>query len=566
MGKWHLGHNGSLPTQRGFDYFFGTPYSHDEGYPGPFPISLVWPPVPVFENEVIVEQPIDLATITPRMTDRILNFIDESAASSTPFFLYVAYHEPHIPAFTSEGNAGRSRGGPFGDMVEQMDDSIGVIMERIRELGNTLVFVTSDNGAWPDAQEPFTPENAEQGDGGSNGAFYEGKASTWEGGVRIPAIAWYPGHIPAGRVVREIASHVDLFPTFLEYAEVPLPSDREYDGKSLVALLEGETETGPHTFQFFWRERTLMAVRWGRYKGHFVTRSGFGSEDPVVHDPMLLFDIERDLSERYPMNITNYPDIVQTIREAADQAYLEMTWGPPQFDVGGTLLGQSWQIIPCCQRQNVRRRVPRALGRGCGGNRGKGAAPTCATSAGSSHRNLAACLPMTRPEKTMETACALHVGARPTGRLAADPVAQLHLPDGKQHGDCRSVRAASDVRWHPVPRPVPLRVPRRHVCGCKGGVAHAGVGSDSPPPPSFPLRRSRDRRRGRACFLVQWSLIFLGGRGPRAPTSNLPVFGVCCCVQSCPPGSRPPKHNDVSHDAPDARVGQCSLKWPTCPQ
>jgi arylsulfatase A len=357
LGKWHLGHNGSLPTARGFDYFFGTPYSHDEGYPGPFPISLIWPPVPVYRNTEIVEQPIDMATITPRMTADALRWIDESVAADAPFFMYIAYHEPHIPAFTSEGNAGRSRGGAYGDMVEQMDDSIGAIMERVRQVGNTFVFFTSDNGAWPDAQEPFTPENAEQGDGGSNGAFHEGKASTWEGGVRTPAIAWYPERIPGGRTVREMASHLDLFPTMLEYASVPLPEGRVYDGKSLVSLMDGATERGPHEFLFYWRESVLMAVRWGRYKGHFVTRSGFDSEEPVVHTPLLLFDLERDFGERYPMNNTLHPEKVATILAAADAHRAQMTFGPPQFDVGGTLLGQSWQVIPCCQRQNVRARV-----------------------------------------------------------------------------------------------------------------------------------------------------------------------------------------------------------------
>jgi len=353
MGKWHLGHNGSLPTQRGFDFFFGPPYSHDEGYPGPFPISYIWPAVPVYRNEEIIEQPIEMETFTDRLISEVLSFIDAAQANGVPFFIYVAFLEPHIPAFASPRNVGRSRGGRYGDMVEQMDEAVGIIMDRVREVGNTFVVFTSDNGAWPDAQEPFTPEDAEQGDGGSNGAFFEGKASTWEGGHRTPTIAWYPERIPGGRTIQHIASHLDLFPTILDYAGVPLPPDRVYDGKSIVPLLNGEDEQPPHEFLFYWRERTLMAVRYGRYKGHFVTRSGFGSEEPVHHSPMLLFDLERDLGEQFPMNVTNYPDIVNAILAAADAHRAQMTWGEPQFDVGGTLLGQSWKVVPCCQRQNI---------------------------------------------------------------------------------------------------------------------------------------------------------------------------------------------------------------------
>ena len=263
IGKWHLGHVDCLPTQRGFDYFFGTPYSHDEGYPGPFPISFVFPPVPVYENELIVEQPLNLETLTPRMTDRALNFIgalfflslfafslipiffflDESVANQSPFFLYMSYHEPHIPAFAAPAFKGTSHAGAYGDMMEQMDDSIGQILSRLDEHSitrNTIVIFVSDNGAWPDAREPAAPNDGKQGDGGNNGPFKEGKGSTWEGGMRSPFIIRWPGRIPSLTRKLDIASHLDIFPTILEAAEIPLPVDKVFDGASLLPLLTGK--------------------------------------------------------------------------------------------------------------------------------------------------------------------------------------------------------------------------------------------------------------------------------------------------------------------------------------
>jgi len=357
VGKWHLGHNGSLPVHRGFDSFLGTPYSHDEGYPGPFPMALVWPPVPLYDGERIIEQPIDLETLTPQMTERALDIIEQNAASNRPFFLYMSYHEAHIPLFVSEKFAGVSRRGLYGDMMVQMDDSISQIISKLKELqidNNTLVLFLSDNGAWPDAKEPFTLPEDTHGHGGSNGPFREGKGSTWEGGIRGPAIAWWPGTIKPNQINLEIASHMDIFPTFMELAGIPLPTDRVIDGRSIVSLLTNEDATTPHEFFFIWREQLLMAVRYGPFKLHFATRSGFGFDMPVFYDPPLLFNVEMDPGESSPLPTNgSYSSIVQTIIAAAEAHKRQLEWGPPQYDMkhDGPVPGQDWKLIPCCKRQ-----------------------------------------------------------------------------------------------------------------------------------------------------------------------------------------------------------------------
>jgi len=355
VGKWHLGHHNALPHERGFDYFYGTPYSHDEGYPGPFPMSLVWPPVPLYQNEKIIEQPLDLETLTPRMTSEALNVIETSHAAGQPFFLYLSYHEAHIPIFTSKEFEGVSRRGRYGDMMVQMDSSVGQVIDKLKELqidNNTLVIFVSDNGAWVEAKEPFSPEGASEfGVGGSNGPFREGKGSTWEGGIRVPAIAWWPGRIQPA-LSFEMATHLDLLPTFLELAGIQPPADRVLDGKSIAPLLLDTTQKSPHEFLFFWREQILMAVRYGAYKLHYVTRSGFGFDRPVVHDPPLLFNIEVDPGELFPLNSTHHQDIVDAIHQASEAHKATIELGSPQYDFKheGPVPGQDWSVIPCCRR------------------------------------------------------------------------------------------------------------------------------------------------------------------------------------------------------------------------
>ncbi|KCV73133.1 hypothetical protein H696_00681 [Fonticula alba] len=277
-------------------------------------------------------------------------------AASKPFFVLVSYLQPHIPVFANSRFKGSSRRGAFGDMMHEMDDSIGRVMAALEErglTGDTLVVFTSDNGAWPDAREPLVDEDLsdDQPHGGSNGPFQQGKGSTWEGGVREPTIiSWPNGSIKSGATSMEIASHMDVLPTVLEAAGVSVPTDRTIDGRSLLPHMRGLTSSGPHDAYFYWREREVYAVRLGRYKAHFVTRPGFGNDRPVRHNPPLLFDLEADMGEQYPLDSAGrYADLIADMRRRVAEHRTTIEAVEPQYEFGGTILpGVDFSVVPCC--------------------------------------------------------------------------------------------------------------------------------------------------------------------------------------------------------------------------
>jgi len=316
IGKWHLGHRPQhLPTRHGFDHYLGVPYSNDMdaapglpvGASGRLDPEIEWWNVPLLRDEAVIERPADQHTLTERYTEESVRFIRRSR--SKPFFLYLPYTMPHVPLFASKGYQGKSPRGLYGDVVEEMDGSVGQILAALRKEGlaqNTLVFFTSDNGPW-------LPQKAA---GGSAGLLREGKGSTWEGGMRVPGIAWWPRRIQPGHIERSLASTLDLFNTALSLAEAPIPSDRPIDGVDLRPLL---FRTGPGARQsfFYYRGTQLYAVRRGPYKAHFVTRSGYGRDAAVKHDPPLLFHLGHDPSEQYNVAALS-PDVLAEItREAA---------------------------------------------------------------------------------------------------------------------------------------------------------------------------------------------------------------------------------------------------------
>jgi arylsulfatase A-like enzyme len=376
VGKWHLGHRldadvGCLPGdgRRGFDYFFGLPYSHEEGYPGPFPEGLVWPPVPLYENATILEQPFNASDLTPRYTSTALAFVDAAQARGEPYFLHLAYEAPHVPLFTSPAFANVSRRGLYGDAVQEMDSSVGELMAAIRSgpsATNTVVVFTSDNGAWLNANSGLSAPyvNARSGigacDGGSNGPFYEGKGSTWEGGLRVPALVWWPGRVPAGATSFALASGLDLLPTLLALANVPLPPNVPLDGHDLSGVWLGASaaaldDYGPWwgSYMFFWREATVYALRTGKYKVHYITRSGFNASDlGTVRSPPLVFDVESDPGEAHPLatdpaSVAPETQAVLDGASAALAAHLAslQPLPTPQYDAA-----QNWSVVPCCPR------------------------------------------------------------------------------------------------------------------------------------------------------------------------------------------------------------------------
>lgn len=318
VGKWHLGHLPPfLPMRQGFDSWFGLPFSHDMKMTVPrdngYQTAAYYDPkpqfwdVPLMRNDEIVERPADHRTLTRRYTEEAVRFIE--AHRDRPFFLYVAHSLPHIPLARSAEYVGHSAAGIYGDAVEEIDWSTGRILDALHAAGideRTLVVFTSDNGPWL----PYKTH------GGSAGPLKEGKGTTWEGGVRTPAIFWWPGTVRPS-VVTDMASAMDLFVTAAKLAGAEPPVDRPIDGLDLSAPLRG-TGASPRRLLFYYWDSELRAVRKGNYKAHFVTSGAYGEgEARTEHDPPLLFDLAEDPGERYNI-AAQHPDVVaDLIKEAA---------------------------------------------------------------------------------------------------------------------------------------------------------------------------------------------------------------------------------------------------------
>lgn len=317
IGKWHLGNYENnpahFPTRHGFDFYFGLPHSNDMNptplAPGGAPSRLDqqadWWAAPLYRNEQLVERPADQTTLTRRYTAEALNFI--RGHKPGPFFLYFAHTFPHVPLFASGQFHGASRRGLYGDVVEELDWSVGQLLATLRQEGlaeNTLVFFTSDNGPWLVQGEA----------GGSAGLLREGKGSTWEGGMREPGIAWWPGRIQRGVVNHGLACTMDLFTTSLKLAGTKGPTDRIIDGVDMSPLLFG---TGPseRDVLYYYRGATLYAVRKGPFKAHFITQSAYGPDQPKPHNPPLLFNLAHDPSERFDV-AAQHPDVLADMAQA----------------------------------------------------------------------------------------------------------------------------------------------------------------------------------------------------------------------------------------------------------
>ncbi|MGQ9573927.1 MAG: sulfatase family protein [Thermoguttaceae bacterium] len=312
VGKWHLGHRPEfLPTRHGFGSYFGIPYSNDMDRTPAAPPGreAFWQPkieyfnVPLMRDQTIIQRPADQPTLTARYTDEVVRLIRQYR--DRPFFIYLAYTFPHVPLFASPEFSGRSPRGLYGDVVEEIDASAGRIVQTLRELGldrQTLVFFSSDNGPWLAFNEQ----------GGSAGLLREGKGSTWEGGMRVPGIFWWPGRIrPA--VVRQIGCTMDLLPTLIRLAGAKLPTDRILDGVDISPALLG-TGPSPRNTMFFYRDTQLYAVRHGAFKAHLITRSGYGGEKPQTHDPPLLYNLDVDPGEKFDL-ARQHPEVVAQIRK-----------------------------------------------------------------------------------------------------------------------------------------------------------------------------------------------------------------------------------------------------------
>lgn len=328
IGKWHLGvQEGSRPLDQGFERSYGLPYSNDmDGRPGlpkgasgsPNPPPDGWN-VPLLRDGTIVEQPVDQATLTRRYTEEAVRFIAEQRGG--PFFLYFAHTFPHVPMFASAAFKDKSRAGIYGDAVEELDWSVGQVLEALRREGvaeNTLVFFTSDNGPW-----------LIMGDqSGSAGLLRDGKGSTWEGGMRVPGIAWMPGRIKPG-VTSQLAHAMDLFPTALGLTGAALPEGVQRDGTDLAPVLF-ESKPLPERPFFYYRGEEIFACRLGEWKAHFRTQSGYGQGKPEVHEPPLLFHLGRDPSEKRNV-AAEHAEVIAQIEETVKTHQAGVVPAAPQL-------------------------------------------------------------------------------------------------------------------------------------------------------------------------------------------------------------------------------------------
>lgn len=319
VGKWHLGHRPRyLPTAQGFDSYFGIPYSNDMAKikgapnykkmaedPDYYPDTNDFD-VPLMEDEVEIEKPANQNTITKRYTERAVQFIEKN--QDTPFFLYLAHSMPHIPLFTSPDFRGKSLRGVYGDVIEEIDWSVGQVLQTLRDLDlakNTVVVFTSDNGPWL----------AFKTHGGSAGPLRAGKGTTFEGGQRVPTIFWGPGLVKPG-VVDGMGSTIDLLETFAHLAHVDAPTDRKMDGYDLTPALIGKGPSPRDEF-FYWTKGKLHAARTGAWKLHFIQREpvNYGREAPMDHPE--LYNLEKDISEAYEVSAA-HPKIVEKLTRHAD--------------------------------------------------------------------------------------------------------------------------------------------------------------------------------------------------------------------------------------------------------
>lgn len=324
FGKWHLGHHPQfLPTRHGFDEFFGLPYSNDMGEHN-HPTDHSYPPLPLFANEQVVAMNPSMNQLTKQYTEHAVDFIRKNKGG--PFFLYVPHTMPHVPLGASEAFRGKSKAGLYGDVIEEIDWSVGTVLATLKAEGldeKTLVIFTSDNGPW------LSYGNH----GGTAGPLREGKGTSWEGGVREPCIVRWPGQIPAGRVSDLPWMTIDILPTLAYLTGADLPK-HPIDGKNVWPIISCEQNAqSPHDAYYFYYDRELQAIRSGRWKLHFP-HSYRTMTGPPGHDGkpnrystsrtgLALYDLANDIGETKDVS-SQHPDVVDRLMALADQVRVEL--------------------------------------------------------------------------------------------------------------------------------------------------------------------------------------------------------------------------------------------------
>ncbi|MET0244643.1 MAG: sulfatase [Flavitalea sp.] len=313
IGKWHLGtQRQHLPLQNGFDFYFGLPYSNDMAMVDSVSYlkAVVEPKneyfqVPLIRNNEEIEKPAIQNTLTERYTKEAVKFIGDN--KSKPFFIYLAHSMPHVPLFANPKFAGKSPRGLYGDVIEEIDWSVGEILTALKKNGldqNTYVIFLSDNGPWKLFKEH----------GGSTGPLYGAKGASYEGGVRVPAVIWGKGNVKP-ELVSELGSSLDLLPTFAHLAGGKLPTDRVYDGYDLSSVLSGKSVKSPREEMFYYHGDELVAVRKGKFKLLFYSNSEIAYPDELKKlDTPALYNLNEDIAERYDIagkNATIVAELVE---------------------------------------------------------------------------------------------------------------------------------------------------------------------------------------------------------------------------------------------------------------
>lgn len=337
FGKWHLGHQPEvLPTSNGFDTYFGIPYSNDMNHPdnkgkpkgGPDGMDILWNDpestltkwkTPLFEDEEIIEVPVDQRTVTRRYTQKAIDFV--TAHKDEPFLVYLPHSMPHIPLYVPDDVRDADPKNAYINTVEHIDSEVGRLLNTIDELkltDNTYVIYTTDNGPWLQFKHH----------GGSAGPLREGKGTTFEGGQRVPCLIRGPG-IPAGTVCNELTGTIDVLPTIAAITKTPLPKDKKIDGLNVSGLWMGTTETSPRTeFIHYTSQGNLEGLRQDNWKllvkKPRQPRNRKNAPANTKPPQIMLFDLSKDMGEQ--TNLAEiHPEIVTKLRTRMQELDAEIT-------------------------------------------------------------------------------------------------------------------------------------------------------------------------------------------------------------------------------------------------